>query len=360
MITVNIKLKRDNFDVIINETFGEEITGIYGPSGSGKTSLLNSICGLAIPEDGEIAVNGKTVFSTKSKINVPVEKRNIGYVFQEGRLFPHMTVEKNLMYGMRKDREQKLTFDEITELLNLKHLLKSKPANISGGERQRTALGRTLLSCPEILLLDEPFSAVDVKLRQQILPFLIKIQKKINIPILVVSHDIADLLKLTNKLFIIQKGKCIGFDDYHKLIKKESVKEIFTGDVLLNAITMRVNQVNNETGLTILSIDGSENIIKVLCEKSRTDYIPGEEIKIFIRSDDIALSATRLPEVTIQNQLDGVITDIIERDNVMLCIVNVGFPLIVEITAESLRRLNIRIGGTVWCLFKSVAIDVAG
>ncbi len=360
MIQVDIKLKRDNFNVIINETFDNGITGIYGPSGSGKTSLLNSICGLAKPQEGNITVNGKTLFSSTKKINVPVERRNIGYVFQEGRLFPHMTVEKNLMYGVRKDKPQKLSFDEIVDLLNLRHILKSRPSNISGGERQRTAIGRTLLSFPELLLLDEPFSAVDVNLRQQILPFLIEIQKRVNIPILVVSHDISDLLKLTNKLFIIQKGKCIGFDDYHHLIKQESVKEIFTGDVLLNAVTLKVKQVNHDTGLTILSADGKENFIKVLCEKSRTNYEPGEEIKIFIRSDDIALSATQLPGITIQNQLDGIITDIIERENIMLCVVDVGFPLIVEITAASLRRLNIRIGAPVWCLFKSVAIDVAG
>jgi len=360
MINVNINLKRDNFDVAINETFGEGITGIFGPNGSGKTSLLYSISGLAIPQQGEISIHGKTVFSSSGKINIPVNKRNIGYVFQEGRLFPHMSVEKNLLYGAKKNQGRTLSFDDVVKLLNLSNLLKSKPGNISGGERQRTALGRALLSNPQLLLLDEPFSAVDTELREQILPFLFRIHKTVKIPILVVSHDITDLLKLTNKLCIIQNGKCIGHDDYHQLIRQDNVQDIFRSNTLINSIDMHVTLVNNETGLTILSSNGNTNSVKVLCEKSRAGYQVGEELKIFIRSDDIALSTSRLENITIQNQLEGTIYDIIERENVMICMVDVGFPLVVEITAESLKRMHIIKGSEVCCLFKSVAIDVAG
>ena len=359
MIQLDIQLKRDNFDVVVNETFGMGITGIFGPSGSGKTSLLNAICGLAKPESGTISVNGKKVFSIGEKINVPVEKRKIGYVFQEGRLFPHLSVEKNLRYGMKADLQDGF-FNKIVSLLNLGHLLKSKPAKISGGERQRTALGRALLSSPELLLLDEPFSALDANLRQQILPFLLKIHQSINIPILVVSHDITDLLKLTNRICLMQSGRVIGHDDYHQLIRKAELQHIFSRHSLINAITMTVARVDPENGITTLGYGESHNWIKVVVEKSRLNYSKGDQIKIFIPSDDIALSAHRLPNVTIQNQLDGVIRDIINRGNVRLCIVDVGFPLLVEITAESLKRMDIEIGYPVWCLFKSVAIDVAG
>ncbi|WP_372776314.1 molybdenum ABC transporter ATP-binding protein [Mangrovibacterium sp.] len=359
MIQIAIKLKRDNFDVHIQETFGMGITGIFGPSGSGKTSLLNAICGLAKPTEGNISINGKKVFSTDEKINLPVEKRKIGYVFQEGRLFPHLSVEKNLRYGM-KDEDQQGFFNKIVSLLNLEHLLKSRPAKISGGERQRTALGRALLSSPELLLLDEPFSALDANLRQQILPFLLKIHKTINIPILVVSHDITDLLRLTNRICLLQKGRVIGHDDYHELLKHPELQHCFSSHSLINAITMTVSRVDLESGITQLSYGDSHNWIKVVVEKSRLTYKTGDNIKIFIPSDDIALSAHRLPNVTIQNQLDGIIREIIERENVRICLVDVGFPLLVEITAESLKRMDIGIGYPVWCLFKSVAIDVAG
>ena len=210
MTKVDIILPRKNFDLIIHQTFSDGITGIYGPSGSGKTSLLQAISGLALPKSGHISIDKRTVFDTKRKINIPVEKRNIGYVFQEGRLFPHMTVEKNLLYGQKKEKNRKVGFREVVDLFNLSHLLKSKPWQISGGERQRTALGRSLLSSPDILLLDEPFSAVDTRLRDQILPFILKIQQKVQVPILVVSHDLPDLLKLTNILCIIKDGRCLG------------------------------------------------------------------------------------------------------------------------------------------------------
>lgn len=359
MIQVNIQLKRDNFDVVVNETFGMGITGIFGPSGSGKTSLMNAICGLAKPEKGSISINGQKVFSTLEKLNVPVEKRRIGYVFQEGRLFPHLSVEKNLRYGMT-NKDSSGLFNKIVAMLNLGHLLNSKPAKISGGERQRTALGRALLSSPEILLLDEPFSALDANLRQQILPFLLKIHQSFRIPILVVSHDITDLLKLTNRICLMQSGRVIGHGEYHELLRKPDLQHIFSRHSLINAINMTVSRVDLETGITQLSYGESHNWIKVVIEKSRLNYSKGDQIKIFISSDDIALSAKRLPSVTIQNQLDGVVREIIERENLRLCIVDVGFPLLVEITAESAKRMDIEVGYMVWCLFKSVAIDVAG
>ena len=171
MTEVDIILPRKNFELSICEQFSDGITGIFGPSGSGKTSLLHTISGLETPKKGRLVVNNRVLFDSGKGINLPVEKRNIGYVFQEGRLFPHMTVEKNLLYGLKKNGNSNVGFDEVIDLLNLGHLLKSKPSQISGGERQRTALGRSLLSSPEILLLDEPFSAVDTRLRKQILPF---------------------------------------------------------------------------------------------------------------------------------------------------------------------------------------------
>lgn len=359
MIEVDFQLKRKNFMVSIGEQFGEGITGIFGPSGAGKTSLLQAIAGLAVPEKGKISIKNKPIFNTEKKINLPVNKRNIGYVFQEGRLFPHLNIEKNLLYGVKKNIPQKINFDKVVNMLNLKHLLHSKPANISGGERQRVALGRSLLASPDILLLDEPFSAVDVRLRSQILPFLLKIHRQTTIPILVVSHDLPDLLKLTNKLCIIRDGKCIGHDDYYELLKSTEILEIFDTGTIVNSVNMQVTNVDTMNRLTILSSKNTQNNIRIVCEKSRDIYSVGQELKLFIGSDDIALSSQKLNDVTIQNQIKGTITHIFYRQATTLCMVDVGFRLAVEITAESRKRMDIAIGSKVWCLFKSVAIDVA-
>lgn len=360
MINIDIKLPRKNFDLVISEKFSSGITGIYGPSGSGKTSLLHALAGLAIPGNGTISIGSRILFDSKTRINIPVEKRNIGYVFQEGRLFPHMSVEKNLLYGLKKNGNNKVKFDEVVNLLNLSHLLKSKPARISGGERQRTALGRSLLSSPDILLLDEPFSAVDTNLRNQILPFIIRIQQKVRIPILVVSHDLPDLLKLTNTLCLVKNGQIIGHDEYYELLKNKATSEIFSSNALINSIEMEVMKSSPENGLTFLSRKNGNTEVFVKCEKSKAMYQEGQQIKIFIYADDIALSAEKLRNVTIQNQIEGVVSDIIQREDTMLCIVNAGFKLVVEITSESKKRMDIRLGSKVWCLFKSVAIDVAG
>jgi molybdate transport system ATP-binding protein len=358
MTEVDILLPRKSFDVKINELFSDGITGIFGPSGSGKTSLMHVISGLAKPVSGRISIDGNLLFDTDRKINVPIEKRNIGYVFQEGRLFPHMSVEKNLVYGAKKSNKSKIGFQEVVDLLNLKHLLNSKPSHISGGERQRTALGRSLLSSPDILLLDEPFSAVDMNLRSQILPFIMRIQQKVNIPILVVSHDLPDLLKLTNTLFVIKNGRCIGHGEYHDLLKNSEVSEIFGNEAIVNSVAINVAENTQENGLTWLEYQKHDKKVIIKCEKSKEHYETGRKIKLFINADDIALSRHFMPDITIQNQLEGTVTDLIERGPTLLCIVDVGFKLVVEITAESQKRLDILVGSKVWCLFKSVAIDV--
>ncbi|MGQ1785102.1 MULTISPECIES: molybdenum ABC transporter ATP-binding protein [unclassified Saccharicrinis] len=360
MIHIDIKLKRKDFNIDVNQVFDDGITGIFGASGSGKTSILNSISGLVGPDEGRITIGKKTIYDSSKKINQPVDRRNIGYVFQEGRLFPHMTVEKNIRYGEKRFGSKRLSFDEVVDLLKIRHLLNSKPAKISGGERQRTALARTLLSCPSILLLDEPFSALDTHIRSEIIPFLLKIHQTVNIPILVVSHDITDLLKLSHRLFLVKEGKCIGHDDYHQLIKKPELNHVFGPNSLLNSVNMCVADVDHDLGLTTLASINLKEEVKVYCVKSKEKYQLGEVIKVFINADDIALSKVYNKDISVHNQLKGTVTDIIERNNFKLCIVNVGFPLIVEVTADSMKKLAISKGSSIWCLFKSVAIDVIG
>ncbi len=360
MTEINIHLPRKTFDVIIHEHFSDGITGIFGPSGAGKTSLLHAISGLETPAEGKIIIEGQPVFDSKQKTNLPVEKRNIGYVFQEGRLFPHMSIEKNLLYGFKKNGHNKVVFNEVVELLQLEHLLQRRPSQISGGERQRAALGRSLLSSPDILLLDEPFSAVDVNLREQILPYIISVQKKVNIPILVVSHDLEDLLKLSNTLFIIRRGKCLGHGDYYDLLKEKSISDLFGSKALINSIPMTVVECNAQKGLTRLAWRQKDHEVLINSSRNKRSFTKGQEIKIFIHADDIALSLERLPNITIQNQVKGRVTDILPRENSLLCIIDAGFKLVVEITADSQQRMNIQVGSPVWCLFKSVAIDVVG
>lgn len=359
MIKVDFEIKRSKFVLNINETFNGGITGIIGPSGSGKTSLLNAITGLIVPCKGIICIKDKLVFDADAKVNIPVHKRHIGYVFQSGRLFPHMTVEKNLRYGINEKRTQMIGFDEIIQILNLTHLLARKPSAISGGEYQRVALGRALLSSPDILLLDEPFSAVDSKLKSQIIQYLQDIHQKTNIPMLVVSHELSDLLKLTNTVCIIKDGECIGHGEYQNLINSRFTPIMLGLKSVLNSLVMKVEEKETNNDILVLRADTNKKSIRVLCENCKTRYNPGDELKIFISSQNIALSSRRIAGVSIQNQLEGTVVNIYDQEKTSYCFVDIGLQLVVAISAESRRCLGIQIGSTVWCLFKSVDVRVA-
>lgn len=358
MISLDICLPRKNFDLVIKEFFGNGITGIYGPSGSGKTSLFQTIAGLAKPTTGRVSINYRTVLDVDRKINTSVADRRIGYVFQEGRLFPHLSVEKNLLYGYKKDEKNTISFSDVVSLLNLGALLKSKPSQISGGERQRTALGRALLSSPDVLLLDEPFSALDAQLRNQILPFLYKIHQRVKIPILVVSHDITDLLKLTDRLCLLKAGRCIGHGNYTDLLRVPALRKIIGTNVLVNTLEMSVKSVDAERGMLSLTHEKMSQTLKAAYDKDRIRCFSENTVKLFVQSDDIVISNNYVEDISVGNQLQGHISEIINGHHINICIVDVGIPLAIEITSESAKRMSLEVGQEVWCLFKSVAVDM--
>jgi len=203
---------RREFDLNLKGDFDKGITGIFGSSGAGKTSFFNIIAGIEKPKSGYVALNDRVLTDSARKIHVPIHKRGIGIVFQENLLFPHLTIRDNLLYGYKYSREKRVKLDEITDLLDLSGILDSKPYQISGGEAQRTAIGRAILTSPDLLLLDEPFNAVDYKLRANILDYIKRLNGVLDIPVLVISHDFSDLEKLTKNFYFINRGKRERFD----------------------------------------------------------------------------------------------------------------------------------------------------
>jgi molybdate transport system ATP-binding protein len=185
------------------------VTALFGPSGSGKTSVVNMIAGLLTPDRGFIALNGATLFDASAGINVPPHRRHIGYVFQEGRLFPHLSVRQNIDYGRRmsgrpRDAEE---FARIVALLGIGHLLDRRPRLLSGGERQRVAIGRALLMRPRLLLLDEPLASLDAGHKQEILPYLVRLRDEANIPMVYVSHTASELRKIATTVVRMDAGR---------------------------------------------------------------------------------------------------------------------------------------------------------
>ncbi len=228
-LSIQCHLTRDTESFFYKAHFGRGITGICGASGSGKTTLLNLIAGVLKPKTGTIQLDYRVLVNCKSGVFVPPHKRNIGVVFQEGRLFPHMSVLKNLKYS----KPDIIQMDRIIALLDIEDILNAYPEMLSGGEKQRVALGRTLLQQPSVLLLDEPFSALDSTRRYEIIPFLKEIQQLYDIPILVVSHDIEDIMQLTSCITVVEK-RAVSWqgtiDQFHyRSVSESSISNAISG-----------------------------------------------------------------------------------------------------------------------------------
>ena len=209
MIEISATLKRQDFALDVALQLDQRVTAIFGPSGSGKSTLLSIIAGISKPDQGRVVINGETVFDHEKKINKPIHQRRIGLVFQDARLFPHLNVEHNLRYPLKftPTHEQQFHLNDIVNLLEIGHLLKRTTHQLSGGEKQRVALGRALLSSPRLLMLDEPMASLDESLKSQILPFLKKVADEIKIPMIYISHSREEIMQITNNVVYINAGK---------------------------------------------------------------------------------------------------------------------------------------------------------
>ncbi|WP_320018985.1 molybdenum ABC transporter ATP-binding protein [Labilibaculum manganireducens] len=358
-LSAHLKRSKGDFYLDIEVDFIQGITGIFGPSGAGKTTLMHLLVGLEKPDEGFLKIEETTMVDTFKNIYEPARNRKVGYVFQEGRLFPHMNVRKNLLFAAKyiPKGKQVIEFTELVNLLELNNLLEKRPKQLSGGEKQRVAIGRALLSSPKLLLMDEPFSSLDVKLRRQIIPYLIKINRKFNIPMLVVSHDLPDLLSLTRELFLLKNGRVLGHGNYLDLIEQENMLDVMRGAGLMNVIQFKVEAHDKKNGLTILSNKDASEEIRIEREMVLDCCQIGDEMNVSLRPEDIALTLEEIPNISIRNQLPGTIVKVIQKENRNYCLVDVGFKLLISITHASLLKMELSEGKKVWCLFKSMALQ---
>jgi len=211
MLEVQAEKQLGEFLLNVSFTSDTTATALFGPSGAGKTSVINMIAGLVAPERGRIVLDGDVLFDSGTGTNVPAWRRRLGYVFQEGRLFPHFSVKRNLDYGRwisgrARDPKQ---FSHVIELLDIGHLLDRRPGKLSGGERQRVAVGRALLMQPRLLLLDEPLASLDAARKYDILPYLERLRDEAHVPLIYVSHNAAEIKRVANRVVRLESGKVV-------------------------------------------------------------------------------------------------------------------------------------------------------
>lgn len=352
MIEVDVQLRRKTFSLnAAFEASSEGVIAIFGRSGSGKTTLINVLAGLERPNSGRISVDGTVLFDSDAGIDIPPEQRQLGYVFQDGRLFPHMTVRRNLVYG----RRSALTtgeFDTIVRLLDLTPLLNRRPGTLSGGEKQRVAIGRALLAQPKLLLMDEPLASLDAGRKSEILTYIERLRDEVGLPIVYVSHSSDEIVRLADTLVLLSNGAVAAVGQLEDLMSRLDLRPL-TGRYEAGAvIPVTVARTRPETQLTELDFPGGTLLVPA------TDLPPGHAFRVRIRARDVALSLTPPDGISMLNILHGTVTEIgDEKGPLVDVLVDIGCPIWARISRHALRSLNIETGKQIYALIKAVSFD---
>ena len=329
------------------------VTALFGASGAGKTSIVNAIAGLLRPQQGRIAVNGRILFDSAAGIFVPPRARRIGYVFQGARLFPHMTVDTNLRFGWRRAdrRAEESDIAHIVDLLGLGPLLKRRPGKLSGGEKARVALGRALLSSPEILLLDEPLASLDGPRKAEIFPYLERLRDEARLPILYVSHSLDEVSRLADAIVLLKAGRVVAQGPLFEVLTDLSLPD-FTGSSPYGAVMDAKVVAHRGDGLTVLGFAGGELLVP------RLDRAVGSRLRVRVRAEDVMLAREQPKAISANNVLAATVSAVREAglwhvDIRLLC---GSTALIARITRASLERLALVPGMPVFAIVKSVTV----
>ncbi|VGO16024.1 Fe(3+) ions import ATP-binding protein FbpC [Pontiella desulfatans] len=358
-LDVDIYLKQGRFLLDAQFKCFESALGIFGPSGCGKSTLFRALAGLVRPDGGHIILGGQTLFDASRRVFVPPHRRHIGLVFQDARLFPHWSVEQNLRAGecvKGRTLDRPYSFDDIVELLNIGHLIHRAVDDLSGGEKQRIAIGRTLLSNPRLMLMDEPVSGLDVSLKSQILPFLAQVHQSLKIPTVLISHDLGEILQLTDQLLLMREGSVVGNNTLDQLVRNPATLSELKGADLTNMIRVRVRKHDETKGITLLEVPRNPDYTIEMKRDSGLE--PGREISLGIAANQIVLATQRMGSISIRNQLPGSVLKIIHTDDRSICHIETPAGILfAEITPGTEQELGLCEGSATWVLFKGLSIE---
>ena len=358
-LEVSISHRLGDFDLQVDFNAPAGVTALFGRSGAGKTTLVQAVAGLLPPDRGKIILDGTPLFDSDARLSLPVWKRRVGYVFQDARLFPHMSVRQNMLYGQRfaKPDPDSATLEDVADLLGIRELLDRRPAGLSGGERQRVAIGRAFLSKPRILLMDEPLAALDAARKSEILPYLEALRDETGLPILYVSHSVAEIARLATTLVVLENGRVAQKGPAEQVLSDpELVRQIGIREAgaVLPAHVLR----HYDDGLSELATSGGRLLLP------RLEAPEGSATRVRILAQDVilsreapsGLSALNILPVKVLTLRDGhgpgVIVQMQSGDN----------RLLARVTRRSADALGLKPGDHIHAVIKSVSVartDVA-
>lgn len=342
---VNIKVPADG------------VIAVFGPSGCGKTTFLRCLAGLERASTGSMSL-GKACWQDEShKIFIPLSQRPIGYVFQEPRLFPHLHVKANLLYGWKRTTKsaRHITLDHVIHVLDIERLLTRRPSSLSGGEQQRVAIGRALLTSPKLLLMDEPFSSLDLQRKREILPFIHKLDSEFHIPIVYVSHDLHEIVELAKTVVLLKKGTVAGSGPIEEVFSQLNLRHLIPESHLGALVDTRVTEQDREFGLTKLAFSGGH--LHVPHQERKI----GERLRVQILAKDVSvISSPPAFQSSVLNLLEATVLEIgeVNTEHPFVDIkLDIGCPLLATITRKSLITLKLHPGQRVHAQIKAVALS---
>lgn len=356
MISVDVELKLGAFHLDVAFENDAGITALFGRSGAGKSMTINLISGLVRPDRGHIALDGRTLVDTERSIFVPAYRRRVGLVFQDAQLFPHLSVRQNLMFGrwFAPTLERSIDFSSAVETLGIGHLLKRKPAHLSGGEKQRVALGRALLASPRMLLMDEPLASLDTERKIEILPLIERLRDEYRIPIVYVSHSIEEVARLASRVVVLEGGHVVATGAVEDVLGPGLRDAGMSRFARSSVITGRLSGVDGGYGLTEISHPAG-----TIWLTGRAGPV-GREARVVIKATDITLSKTRAEGLSVQTMLAGKVASI-ETDGGPVAAVTIALDgqgkLFALATRKAIDELGLDRGDRVFALVKTVALD---
>ena len=359
MLTASIRSRlHSGFTLDLDVRAAPGITMVFGPSGSGKSTLLNCLAGLRRPDAGRIAVGDRVWFDQTRGVNVPVRRRHVGFVFQELALFPHMSVEQNLQYGIADlppaDRRSRTA--AIAQSFRIAHLLDRRPRELSGGERQRTALARALVTNPTLLLLDEPLSALDHVTQSRIIDDLRAWNGAHAIPILYVTHSHREVFALGEHLVVLDQGRLVAEGSPDAVLhapEQEAVAQLAGFENFLDA---RVSNRDPGAGTMRCRLTGTEVDLEVPIARGDA----GDAVRIAVRAGDILLAIERPRGLSARNVLPGTLASVQREGATVVAMVEAGSRFEVHLTPAALTSLQLTVGQAVWLIIKTHSCRIVG